>query len=359
MQLAALLMLRNEAEHIGKTLDSLPPEIEVVVLNDTGSTDETIKVVSDHCLAAGRRLVCQSNTWENFAVNRNQLWQMVPEGVTHLLLLDASDEVRNFTASWQAQLAVETAAGITEWMVEQQWWQGSTLLRYRNNRMVLNLPGWQWTGRVHEALSHPEGQKTKHWNGFTLWQDRTKAGGSSRQRWERDLALLQEEVEADPGNTRAAFYLAQTLACLGCTKQACIAYRRRLALQGFDEERFQSALYVAQHGKDQTVQMAHTALSICYRAEPLVLLAKHHRLRKEFNQAYLYASAACELGLPECLLWFDQRVYDYERWHELSIAAWYCRFREARAKGLAACRVAIAAEGREIDIQNLKWYSEA
>lgn len=348
---AACFLLKNEAEYISKSLDSLPKQISIVVVNDTGSTDDTRQVVENHCKAANRKLVYKCNLWQNnFSLARNQLFDLIPDQVTHLVLLDASDEMINIDPEWFLKLDEHQ----DRWLVQQHWWDGLSEIRFSNTRLIRNCANWNWVGCVHEALENESAKEPVVWDGFVIYQDRTKDGGQSKKRWQRDLLLLMEDDVENPNNPRTVFYLAQTLDCLGRKQEAAIHYERRLNLIGFFEERYVAAMYCAQNQKDPT-EFANKALEIMWRAEPLVLLAKYHRQHGRRALAYVFASMACDLDLPNCTLWFNVRMYDYDRWSELSIVAWYVQMPGAREKGKAAC-IKAQEHGNDQDAQNLKFY---
>ena len=80
-------------------------------------------------------------------------------------------------------------------------------------------------------------------------------------------------------------------------------------------------------------------LSVCpSRAEPLVELARYHRLRGVNGVAYLYAKHAAELPLPPDRLFVDRASYQWRALDELAISAFYVGTAEARATGAAAAR---------------------
>ncbi len=322
--IAAVLLLKNEENHVLKTLISLPKEAEIVVVNDTGSTDKTEHVVREFCKDNDKECVYISSKWQDFSTNRNKSWAAVPDRATHILLLDASDEVQIKNENWVDELSDET---LGRFLVTQKWWNGNEMIEYKNFRLLKNIKGHEYRGVVHEALySCPEDGVScleKEFEGFLLYQDRTKDGGQSSERFLRDLVLLKDENDINPKNPRTVFYLAQTYSCLNRKDEAAPKYRERLELLDFDEERFISAMWLANYYSDP--HFAKLALEIDLRAEPLIFLCNHHRAKKDFNAAYSYIKAACDLELPKCRLWFKKYDYDYERWHLMGIVAWYVK----------------------------------
>jgi TPR repeat protein len=97
------------------------------------------------------------------------------------------------------------------------------------------------------------------------------------------------------------------------------------------------------------------------RAEPLVNIAEYYTKlnskgeeKPEWHTAYMYAKMACSLTLPyNQILFINRQVYTYKRWHIMGIIGFYVgRYKE----GKDACLKAIAAENKEMDINNLQFY---
>lgn len=365
---AALLMLKNEENHVLKTLKSLPRDVQIIVINDTGSTDATEKIVKKFCKEKSKECVYIHSIWKDFSTNRNLSWAAVPSRATHIILLDASDEIVDCADSWLDELEKP----IDRWFVTQRWWTGTEMIEYKNFRLVRNIPGHNYQGVVHEALYSTPNIPETDFGGFVLYQDRTQDGGKSGKRFERDLVLLQRDFDKNPKNCRTVFYLAQTLHSLGRNDEAVQRYRERLELGGFEEERFVSAMWLAENLHD--AYYARQALSIDYRSEPLILLCKLHIEKKEFNNAYACIKEACRLELPTCRLWFRKNDYDYSRWHQMGITAWYvkstCLTREDVLKdGQEGCEKAImyltkqpesdrTNELLNVNMKNLLFYTE-
>jgi hypothetical protein len=104
------------------------------------------------------------------------------------------------------------------------------------------------------------------------------------------------------------------------------------------------------------------AFEIIPRVEPLIKIADHYRLQKNWIIAHTFAKLACELPYPDnCILFIDKLAYEYKRWHVYSVIAFYVgNFEE----GEKACNLAIENGTKhnissvELDKSNLKFYSE-
>jgi hypothetical protein len=79
------------------------------------------------------------------------------------------------------------------------------------------------------------------------------------------------------------------------------------------------------------------------RAEPLVLLAKYHRLRKHYDLAVLDAERAVAIVKPADRLFLHDATYDWSALDELVVAAYHT---PAKQKARIAALKKLMAENR-------------
>jgi hypothetical protein len=176
---------------------------------------------------------------------------------------------------------------------------------------------------------------------------------------------LKKESERNPGEPRTAFYLAQTADCLGLWQEAEELYKRRIALEGFAEERYESAMRIArirkEHGhKDPTsywMRAAKISENIVgmQRAEPFYLAAHHWRTHGAMSVAYGFARTAWQFakkGPPPAILHIDQGVYEWCAADEMAATAWMFG---NWSEGLIAAEAALAGlKAPESDIRKAR-----
>src|SRR5581483_4443384 len=142
---------------------------------------------------------------------------------------------------------------------------------------------------------------------------------------------LEEALAKDPGNTRYAFYLAQSYRDASQPERALQAYDRRATMAGFDEEVFCSRLEgarLARRLRRSDAEIVDRFLkayeSRPRRAEALGELAMY--LREEGSRwplAHLFASRAKEIPMPEDLLFVGREWYDWRCLDEYAVAAYW------------------------------------
>lgn len=121
-------------------------------------------------------------------------------------------------------------------------------ISYTNTRMVQVSTGWRWFGRVHEHLQQfttdpATGTPTPVQEpavskllGPIEYVIHEAGGGVNGERYGWDEAILAEDVQKDPSNARAWFYLGHTRRALGDVDGAVRAYMARIELGGWREE---------------------------------------------------------------------------------------------------------------------------
>jgi glycosyltransferase involved in cell wall biosynthesis len=347
-RIAALIMVKNEAEHILTTLKSLKGIISHLIVLDTGSTDRTLEVMSEWARENGVPIFPKMSTFIDFSKSRNKLFEWAdslgttPEGEHDFeLMLDCGDELRG-GEYLQVICSYLLTLPHKVFMLRQQWLHGDTITRYLNSRLAKSNHMWRYKKRVHEYLAAPEGEENYRpiiEDKITLYQDRNNGDTKTQKRFTRDKELLLADV-AEFNDPRDLFYLGQTLGCLNEIDEAYKIYQRRAdIIDGFWEERFHSYLRSAEISltkgdEDLAISNYLKALLIDFRAEPLVGLGRIYRRRgdlatiknepEKFRIAYLFFSLACSLDYPtQSVLFISDIDYSYERWAQLSIMAYY------------------------------------
>ena len=315
-RVALAMIVRNESHVIERCLGSVRPLIDTWTIIDTGSTDETVELAQGALAGIPGRV--HSRPWVDFSTNRNELMELAQPTADYLLLLDADMVVRILEDNPMASLTEP----VYDILVEPG-------LNYRMPYLVSTSIECAYVGRTHEYLnfgSDYTGPARLDTIAFTHLGD----GGTRAEKFERDLLLLEADVAEDPENARAVFYLAQTRENLGDGPGALAAYRRRIALGGWDEEVFWS-MYRSANILDTAgdwpaaAQMHVTAWEFRpHRAEPLFHLARGQRERGAHMTALMWATRGKELAYPEQDRLFVERwIYDWGIDLELSASLWW------------------------------------
>jgi glycosyltransferase involved in cell wall biosynthesis len=249
-------IVRNEAAFIERCLESVKPHISSWTIVDTGSTDDTKKIIRKALKGVPGKL--QESPFIDFSTNRNEALALAKGTADWLLLLDGDEtiEVHEDFLSW---LAANPDPDTDAWMVEivdsGMIWKRPLLIRADKD--------WNYIGVVHEYLDHTQ-VKSRGLLGLTVTHH-----GSNRhpiQKFDHYLTLLKPGLEA--GDPRAVFYSAECLRFLGCYPKAIELYQQRASMNSFEEEAWY-AMYQAAKLSGNVTDLLAAYERRPWRAEPL------------------------------------------------------------------------------------------
>lgn len=312
------MIVKDEARVIERCLASVKPFVTHWVIVDTGSTDGTQDIVRRFMADLPGAL--HERPWRNFGHNRNEALELARDKAAYVLVMDADN---SFHAPPGWQMPALAAPGYYVPMVLEG-------THYQQCLLISTALPWRWEGVLHEYLTAGAHPPLGTLEG--AWVQARREGARSRDplTFHKDAALLEDALRQEPGNTRYAFYLAQSWRDAGEPDKARRAYLARAAMGGWAEEVWFSLYQAAalaerlQHPAAE-VQAAYLA-AYQYRparAEPLVALARWHNRRQEWAMAQLYARAA--MGLPRSadLLFLDEGAYRWGATDEAAVAAYW------------------------------------
>jgi tetratricopeptide (TPR) repeat protein len=196
---------------------------------------------------------------------------------------------------------------------------------------------FRYQGVLHEVLVSSAERKTGRIEGLVYRRNHDGARSTDPQKYRKDAAVLAAALETDQGNTRYAYYLAQSLRDAGDFARAAAAYERRAAMGGWEEEVYSSlyerAKLVARMGGDADEVVAAMLRAFerrPSRAEPLCEAARVLREAGRPAAAYPFARGASGIPRPPDILFVEDAVYSWRALDELAVSAyWAGRYREA------------------------------
>ena len=296
------MIVRNEEAVIQRCLNSVKPYITSWVIADTGSADATREIIRDTLRDIPGEL--HEDAWKDFGHNRTINIRRACGKADYLLLMN-SDEVLNVHSEFPGGLTAD-----------------AYLLRYEGDldyHVPLLVRGdmpWRYEGATHEHIA-----ADKPFTAIKLPQlslTHFCDGGMRKEKYQRDIDLLEKEVAAKPDNSRAVFYLAQSYRDIGSFARAMELYERRTTMGGWDEEVWYAAYQVARmrHLMGMAWPLVLDAYLAAYsfrptRLEPLYYIAKHHREHDELELAYLYSRAIVDAAYPEDVLFIERNIYEH------------------------------------------------
>lgn len=321
------MIVKNESAIITRCLDSVKDTVDCICICDTGSTDNTVKIIEEYLeknKIPGE--ICQ-HQWQNFGHNRSlsaEASQKMLKSMgydldkTYLMLLDA--DMMLFPHPKFDKNTLNDDSYLV--MQKSSWssWYNSRLLR-------ASLP-WKCVGVTHEYWAAEGSKDPKRFDDLVI--DDRGDGGCKADKFERDVRLLTEGIKNEPNNERYLFYLGQSYHCLGNHDEAIKWYKARIAKGGWFEEVWFSKFMIGEcYEEKKEWENALSYYLEAYnfnpaRAEPLHKIASHYRIEGKNDLAYLFAKQGKQIPYPKNqYLFISHPVYEYQFDEEIAISAYY------------------------------------
>ena len=321
MRICLSMIVKNEAPVIERCLRSAKPLVDAWAISDTGSTDGTQDIIRNFMRDLPGELI--ERPWVDFATNRNEALELAKTHGDYALVIDADDVFETDANFAWPELA---APGYLLEIVFSE-------LSYRRIALANLDAGWQWQGVLHEVLTSPQLASAQSLDGIRIRvnTDGARSRQPQEEKFSKDADVLRRALEKEPGNTRYAFYLAQSLRDAGRFAESLAAYEHRVAMGGWPEEVYFSKFQVGRLKELLGAPFADVVSAYLYafdarpaRAEAPCAAARYFRLNGRWNLARQYAELASKLPLCDDVLFVDRTVHDWRARDEWSIAAYWC-----------------------------------
>jgi len=310
-KLILLIMIKNESSIIRRCLESATLVCDAICVCDTGSTDNTVEIVTDffkNCAIPGR---LYSQPWMNFGHNRSESFLASVDlckslgwspDTTYAVLLDADmkfyigPEFNKDKLSSPGYCIIQKSPGI----------------EYYNTRFVkIGFP-WKCVGVTHE-----------YWDGYNCeslsenfaYIDDIGDGGCKSDKFERDVRLLEEGLKQDPKNVRYMFYLAQSYKDCGNIDKSIEFYLKRIDAGGWGEEIWYSMYTImklyAEKGDTAMMEMwGQKAYEFNgERVENILFMVQHFRDKRQYHKAWHYWNIGYGKPKPNDILFLEPEAY--------------------------------------------------
>jgi glycosyltransferase involved in cell wall biosynthesis len=312
------MIVKNEADVVAETLDSVAPYISSWVIVDTGSTDGTQDVIGKHMARLGIPGELHERPWRNFGHNRTEALNLAQGHGDYIWVIDADDIVVGTPDFTQLSADIYRMrlgdASFTYW--RPQLFRDGVRVRYE--------------GVVHEtAVWESDCVVGRLESDYYVESRRLGARSQDTQTYARDRDLLLAEVERNPEDARSVFYLAQSYFDLGDFVNARKWYERRVEMGGSDEEVYYSMLRCAESGAN--LDWPSLVVQDVYlqawefrptRAEALYAIARRYREEQRYLAGHLFAQRAAQIPFPkEDLLFIGADVYAWRAIDEQAVCA--------------------------------------
>jgi len=323
------MIVKNESRVIRRLMESVYKIIDSYCICDTGSTDDTVNIITDFFKEKKIPGKVVFEPFKDFGYNRTYAMKQCLglSNADYLLLLDA-DMILEFGKS----LDIETFKNSLE-LEAYHIFQGSPSFFYKNVRILKNHPDFSYWGVTHEYVQTPPYARYHDTDRNLLFINDVGDGGAKAEKFERDIRLLEKGLEELPGNDRYTFYLANSYRDYGNKEKAIENYKKRIEIGGWQEEVWFSYYSIGKCYKD----MGDMANAIFYwmeayeyfpeRIENLYEIVNYYRLLGKNRLAYDFYEMADHIRKNHTSsdhLFLQKDIYDYKLDYEFSILGYYC-----------------------------------
>lgn len=337
------IMIKNESNLLSRCLTSMLPLVDAVAITDTGSTDNSLHVVNS-TLPKSLPLDIEIHPWQNFGYNRTEGLKQTrrfverlgwPLHQTYILLIDA-DMVLRYNDTFHVDQFKRFLPCCDNWLVEQV----NINIRYFNTRIIRASIPFVVIGRTHEYYSGPGAEVVGKID--QIWIDDLSDGNNKSDKFQRDEKLLLQDLEDNPKNARAMFYLAETYRHQQHFEKALEYYQKHQAMGSWEEEQWYSIYCVGlcyELMKDWN--KAVSAFLAAYqrrptRMEPIFHVAQYYHSINQQQLAYIFFELCARCNYPEGdTLFVEKKLYsDHKVDFELAILAYYNRMMNIGRKAI-------------------------
>lgn len=312
------MIVKNESKIIKRVLESVKNYIDYWVICDTGSTDNTIELINE--IFSDVKGELHQTEWKNFGHNRNEALRLAKNKADYILLIDADMELVVFDNNFKNELTHDM------YKIKQ-----GTNFTYYNVRIIRGDLDFEYMGSTHEYIECKKNDATTSELHSIKMND--YADGNNRpDKFKRDIELLTNDLQNDPKNGRAMFYIAQSYRDLKDYDNAIKWYKKRVDNGGWIEEIWYSlymigkcylGLNMSEHGIYYFLEAYNKYPS---RAESLYEIVKYYRINSKYNLSYIFYNLAKKISFPKNdTLFINEDIYNYKLDYEYSIIAYYLK----------------------------------
>lgn len=329
IDLCLVMIVKDEEDTMERCLKAVAPYIKYWVIVDTGSTDNTIDVINKTMLSLGIPGELHERPWVNFEVNRTESLNLAKGKCDYRWIIDADD---TFTPD---NPNVNPFAGLDKGPDCYQILYKLNNLQYHRAQIVKSEQNWVYKGVLHEFLHLDEPKENIYQspipNAFVIADiSPLKRASSLEEKYANDAKILEKALIDEPSNDRYMFYLAQSYRDSEQLEKSIEAYKKRIAMGGWEEEVYYSMYMIAKMKERMgaPIEEVTNLYSRAWEYRPARLEAAFHTMRKfreqkRFLIAFAYGDVAIKTRGTQDILFIEAEIWQWRLLDEYSLAAHY------------------------------------
>lgn len=297
------IMVKNGGAQFETMLQQNMKIIDKWTILDTGSTDDTLDIIK-RTLVGKKKGELYEEPFINFRDSRNRLLDLAGTACKYTLMLDDTYIIEGDLRSFLNETRGDQRSDSYTLYIKSD----DTL--YGSNRLVKSDRNLRYVHKIHEVITDKNNINIVIPQERTFIDDRRFDYMEKRthDRKKLDLKLLYEEVDENPHDPRAYYYLAQTYNLLEDYEKALYYFKKRAEFtnSGFNQERidalFESAR-IMNFKLNNPWSECEEMYNKCYMADPtrpesLYFIGVHYYLENNMKIAYEYFKRSFQIGFP-------------------------------------------------------------
>ena len=335
--IALSMIVKDEEEVILRALNSVRHIVDYYCICDTGSSDNTVKIIRDYLKENNFEGKVYKRNWVDFAHNRTEAIERASGKCDYIMTLDA-DEVLAVYGGIEPDLKKRVVAlpKLEGDRVNVETYRPG--ITYQRTQFLKEAAGpWSWTSPVHEVPVSSNEKTVEVLRGICIIPNTDGARAKDKNRFLWDAFIFEKEVIEQPEHWRAWFYMGQSYQDAGRLDLALKAYLHCARFTNWDEESAVSYLRVAritELQKDFDAALPYYWKSYNAspnRAEAIYEIVRYYRKNGLFAVGAKLTPLLLDAGSPKDeLLFVETGIYHWRAKDEASVCYyWTQQFEKA------------------------------
>lgn len=316
------MIVKNEAHVIESVLECMSKYIDYYIISDTGSTDDTKKIIKDYFDNINIEGEIHDDEWKNFGYNRTKALEHCVGKVEYCWVIDADDLIVGevFLPDIMDKDSYNVIYGKD--------------FCYRRKQIFKTDKNWRYIGVLHEYPGSDTAKTEANLEG-NYYIDSRRLGDRNKNpnKYRKDVETLLKGLEDEPNNDRYYFYLAQSYMDDHQYENSNKYYLKRFNMGGWAEEQYFSLFKIGENNikmkksKDIIVESllrAHkfrpTRLEALYE---LVNYLFYNEENKNIAEAAKYAELGINIPITQDVLFVSMYLYEHKFLDVASLAFFY------------------------------------
>lgn len=348
------LTIKNDESTIRECLRSVANIADCISVSDVGSTDGTKKIIEEFLKSTGipgRIYQRESPVKERETLIAAQVAQKTlqsfgfPLACSYLLMINP-DQIIGSQATLlsnvlekDSYMVLEKSEPLSYYIYKANLFRASVPVEEIQSMREGNGNSWRTIGKLKSLVLEDQSIQTLEGEGLSEEEKKElliqKQEAFKKSKVDLNIALFSEALKRDPDHAKSLFCLAQSHKSLKHYEEAIAGYQARISKGGNAEEIWFSKFMMGEC-YEETGSWVHALYWYleAYQQDPsrpesLKKIATYYRMHGQNDLAYIFAKHGWRIPkIEEGTLFPHPPLYDYQFDEEISVAAYYTRYKE-------------------------------